>query len=203
MLIPNFVMSEKEPLSIQENNIVEEGINITPSNSLTDKQDYLQTDEESVFYQEWPSLFHQQEMNLDLCIEHPYTVSFDVKYPKFADLQDNLDTARIFMGIKDPQKEYQECIEMGIYKGRIYMKDLFDVVNIPLEKLVEGVKLVLDVAPLPLYGKCSSTLKVQDLNGEVISAIKTSRIFKKDWRGGMSPGLHIKSFCIQGIQSSR
>jgi hypothetical protein len=137
---------------------------------------------------------------LDISVEHPFTLCFDVKYPAFVDLNDNLNTARVFVGIKHPQKEFKESIELGIYMGRLYLNDLFDVVNISKDKLVEGVKIVLEATPGLPNGKCCTILKVVDLEGVEITAIKTRRYLMTDWPGGISTGAHFKSIFIKGIQ---
>jgi len=148
----------------------------------------------------WTDLYHFEDMRFDMSLLHPFTISFDVKYPAFADLDDDLNIARVFVGIKDPQKEYKESIEMGVYLGRIYMKHLFDVVNIPKNKLVEGVQLVLDVLPNLPDGRCTTTFKVIDQSGLEITAIKSRRFLTSDWKGGISTGAHFKSVYINGIQ---
>jgi hypothetical protein len=180
------------------NKVTDRGI---ACDSYRDNKNYLDVVGLVPVVKEWTSLYHQEDKRMDLSVEHPFTISFDIKYPGCADLEDDMDNAKVFMGIKDPQKEFKENIEMGIYMGRIYMSHLFDAVNIPKDILVEGVKLLLAVIPLQSNKKCASTLTVLDSKGNEISSIKTSRFLKTDWKGEISTGIHFKSIRMEGIQS--
>jgi len=193
-------MLQKEPLLLPASKSYDSGNGDSQLCSLVDNQNYLLTNLCTSFCKEWPSLFNPEEMRLDVSPEHPFTIIFDFKYPKFVDLTDDLNTAYVFLGIKDPQKEYQESIELGVYMGRLYIKDMFDAVNIPKEKLVEGVKIVLTVCPHKMSRKCTTTLNVLDQAGYKITSIKTNRFLTTDWNGGISTGAHFKSLRIEGIQ---
>ena len=153
------------------------------------------------FVQEWTSLFNIEDKKLEVKTDHPFVVSLDLKYPKFVDVNDDLNIARVFLGIKDQQKGYKESIEMGVYMGRIYIKDIFDVVNIPKSSLINGVKIVLQVSPTNFGKKCRTILSVIDHTGVEISSIKTGKFITTDWSGGISTGAHFKSLRIEGIQS--
>ena len=192
-------MPQKEPLTTS----ISSSIADKEGNSLIDNQNYLITDLCTSFYKEWTSLFYVEEMKLDVSPAHPFTLTLDFKYPKFVDLEDDLNIARVFLGIKDQQKEYKESIVMGVYKGRIFIKDIFDVINLPKNNLVEGVKIVLLVCPNKLDKKCSTTLKVLDQSGFELTSIKTNKFWSTDWNGGISTGAHFKSLRIEGIQPQR
>jgi len=154
----------------------------------------------STYYKEWTSLLYAEDMRLEVSSEHPFTITLDLKYPQFVDLTDEMNTARLFVGIKEEQNEYQPSTELGVYMGRLYLKDLFDRVNIPKEKLVAGVKFMLQVCPIYGDTKCVTTLKVLDESGFEITSIKTKKFLKTDWMGGISSGAHFKSLRIEGVQ---
>lgn len=194
-------MRQKEPLINSERKLEKVGEADHLLGSFVDNQNYLINESCILFSKEWTSLFNPEEMRLDFSPEHPFSVMFDLKYPKFVDLSDDLNTARVFLGIKDPQKEYQESIEMGVYMGRIYIREIFDVVNIPKEKLIEGVKIVLQVSPNKMSKNCSTILTVLDQSGFEITLLKTNKFLSTDWKGGISPGAHFKSLRIVGVQS--
>jgi len=193
-------MPEKEILVIPDSKLLKKRLLISQHSSLIDDENYLVTDVIKPFCKKWTSLFYADDKKLDVSPQHPFTIILDLKYPKFVDLDDDLNIARVFLGIKDPQREYQESIEMGIEKGRIYIKNLTDLVKIPKETLVEGVQIVLEVLPNEVNKKCSTVLKVLDHTGYEITKIKTNQFLATDWIGGISPGAHFKSLHIEGVQ---
>jgi hypothetical protein len=193
-------MPEKESVLTSEGINSNEQINDLPASCSTVDSDDLGSNFPMTFCKEWKSLFDFEDKSLDISVNYPFTLVFQVKYPAFVDLIDDLNTARVFVGIKHPQKEFKESIELGIYMGRLYLNDLFDVVNIPKDKLVEGVKIVLEAIPGLANGKCCTILKVVDLAGVEITAIRTRRYLMTDWPGGISTGAHFKSIFIKGIQ---
>jgi len=195
-------MLAKESLSAPGIEIVDDSVAPLTSDSFRDNHHFLLADS-TYFCKEWTSLFYADDMKLDVSCDHAFTITLGLKYPRFVDLEDDLNIARVFLGIKDQQKEYQECIEMGIYMGRIYVKDLFDTIKIDKENLTVGVTLVLNVCPNKYDKKCRTKLMVLDFSGSEIASIKTSRFFTADWTGGISTGAHFKSLRIEGVQSQR
>lgn len=167
---------------------------------LVDNQNYLMPGQCVPFFKEWKSLYHAEDMVLDLAPEHAFGIVLKLSYAKFMDPEDELSTARLFLGIKNQQKEYKECIELGLYMGRLYIKDLFDVVSIDKEKLVEGIHIVLAVTP-KVNRKSEAVLMALDLSGAVLAKLKTSKILMSDWNGGISPAAHFKSMRIESLTS--
>lgn len=194
-------MPEKEPLSSPKKNMLNKGLVMPDQNSLVDNQNYLVTDQVAPFYKEWLTLFHTEDMKLDVSPNHSFNITLNLKYPEFVDVEDDLNVAKVFVGIKDQQKEYQESIEMGIYMGRLFIKDVFDATSIEREKLVNGVKIVLTVSPRQ-NGKSSAQLKVLDQYGLALAIIKTNKFLSTDWNGEISTGAHFKSLSIEGTKST-
>ena len=194
-------MPEKEIVLDTDSNVIEKQLVNPQFTSFTDNQNYLVNNTTASYFKEWKSLFYDDDIKLDVSTQHPFTITLDLKYPKFVDIEDDLNIARVFLGIKDPQREYQESIELGVYMGRIYIKNLFDLVNIQKDSLVAGVQLVLQVSPNQVNKKCSTVLKVLDKSGCEITQIKTNKFLMTDWIGGISTGAHFKSLHIEGVQT--
>jgi len=174
---------------------------VRKTDSLVDNQNYYLFTEGFVsFSREWSTVYDVEEIVLDVSTSHPFSIILALQYASFMDPVDDLNVAKIYLGIKDPQKEYKKCIEMGLYMGRLFIKDIFDFESISKEKLVEGIQIILNVIP-GSNGKSSATLKAVDLSGSVISMIKTGKILNSDWNGEISTGAHFKSIRIEGIQS--
>jgi len=153
------------------------------------------------FVLEWSSLYDPEKIELRTDINHPFTIKLSMKYPSFVDIQDDLNTAKIFLGIKNPQTEYKNCIEMGVYMGRLFISNVFDSISLPVGKLIEGIKLILTVYP-DLKGKSSALLSAIDQSGKLLSEIKTGKMLSTDWNGDIAIGAHFKSLRIEGVQST-
>jgi len=188
-------MSETDPLFASKKDV-----SGSYRSFLVDNQNFLKTEAVESFSKEWFSLYDIEKMELKTCLKHPFTIKLTLKYAHFIDPKDDLNIARVFLGIKNQQTEYKKSIEMGLYMGRLYICDIFDFVNIDKQKLVEGIQLVLIVCP-SLNGKSATLLRAIDLSGNILSEIKTSKFLSADWNGGISVGAHFKSLLIEGVQS--
>jgi hypothetical protein len=164
-----------------------------------DNENYLLTEHCVPFCMEWLSLYEAQDIKIDTKEQLPFGVILKLKYPEFADPQDDLNRATAYFGIQESFKEYNEKIEMGLYLGRLYFNKIFDIVNLPKAKLVEGINIVLVVKP-QADENCISTLYALDAEGTELSKIKTNKLLTADWSGGVSIGAHFKSIRIEGFK---
>ena len=168
-------------------------------NAFIDNSTYL--DSGAKYSCNWETLFDLEEKKLDVSLDHAFSIILSLKYPEFIDLKDDLNTARVILGIKDQQKEYKPSSELGLYLGRLYLNDIFDSVTIEKAKLVEGIWIILEVTPRT-HGKTKAKLMAVDNSGTILTQITTSRYSSSDWKGGISTGAHFKSLRIEGLQST-
>ena len=186
-----YLEKKKSPI---ENTIAEQ-------NFLVDNQNFFKTDGSIPFCDEWTSLYDIEKIQLNTSIKHPFTITLLMKYASFIDPADDLNVARVFLGIKNEQIDYRESIGIGLYMGRLYFRDIFDYVSLSKEKLVEGINLVLTVCPT-LNGKSDAILRAIDQTGNILAEIKTSKMLSTDWNGQIAIGAHFKSLRIEGVQST-
>ena len=173
----------------------------TASDDLSDNENYIVNCLPVNYCIEWPTLYHFEGIEPEIAVDYPFVVTADLKYPAFIDVNDDLNIARLFVGIKENYKDYREPMEIGLYMGRLYIRDFFDSKTIAKENLVAGIKLVLTVIP-QLNGKCKSQLEAIDQSGSVLSMIRTSKYLSVDWKGRVSTGAHIKTLKIEGTKSA-
>lgn len=174
---------------IAEQKIEDSGINTDSSNYLTVSQPLDSS-------KEWLELIDAGSFMLDISKEQPFKITLGLKYAQFMEAEDDLNIAKVILGIKDNHKIYRTCIEFGIYMGRLFIDDKFDAISISKEKLVEGLSLVLTVYPQE-NGRSSATLSARSECGFISSSLISKKFAFKDWVGEVSPGAHFKSILIE------
>lgn len=172
---------------------------ITDSNLNTDSSNYLIVSQPVESSEEWLKMIDTENFMLDTSTQHPFRITLDLKYAQFMETEDDLNIAKVMLGIKDNHKIYRICVELGVYMGRLFIGDQFDAKSIDKEKLVEGVKLVLMVHPID-NGRSVAVLNAVSECGLILSSLTSKKITFEDWKGEISPGAHFKSLLIEVIQ---
>jgi hypothetical protein len=192
-------MSDKEYNKHPERRGPEYGSFQEGEDELVDNQNYLVTELYEPFCIEWDSLYERTKMELDVPQDTPFCVVLQLKYAEFIDPLDDLNRASFYMGINDPQTNYKERVEFGLYMGRLYFNTIFDIVNLKKEELTEGISIMLTVKS-GLENRSCVTLIAFDNEGAELSKMKISKMLNTDWNGKMSTGAHIKSVRIEGFK---
>lgn len=170
------------------------------SNLNTDSSNYLTASQPVEFSEEWLELIDTENFMLDISTEQPFKITLSLQYAQFMEAKDDLNIAKVILGIQDNHKTYRNCIEFGIYMGRLFIEDKFDAVSVDKEYLVEGVRLVLTVHPME-NGKSSAVLNVISECGLVLSSLISKKFAFADWKGEISPGAHFKSLIVEDVQN--
>lgn len=161
---------------------------------------YFTTSDSGEFYEEWLELIDTKIFMVDIATEQPFKITLSLQYAQFMEAEDDLNIAKVILGIQDNHKTYRNCIEFGIYMGRLFIEDKFDAVSVDKEYLVEGVRLVLTVHPME-NGKSSAVLNVVSECGLVLSSLISKKFAFADWKGEISPGAHFKSLIVEDVQN--
>lgn len=169
---------------------------IRDSNPNVDSVNYLTVSQPLESSKEWLELIDTGSFMLNISKEQPFKVTLGLQYAQFMETEDDLNVAKLILGIKDNHKTYRNCIEMGIYMGRLFIDDKFDAISVNKEKLVGGVKLVLTVHPTE-NDLSSAMLSVVDECGLTLACLISKKFAFEDWKGEVSPGAHFKSLLIE------
>lgn len=171
---------------------------IRDSDLNTDSSNYLTVSQPVEYSKKWLELIDTPGFMLDISTEQPFRITLGLQYAQFMKAEDDLNIAKVILGIKDNNKTYRDCIEFGLYMGRLFIGDLFDSLAVSKEKLVEGVDLVLTVHPVA-NGKSFAMLSAISESGSTLSSLISKKFAFEDWKGEVSPGAHFKSLLIEDI----
>lgn len=168
-------------------------------NLNTDSSNYLTVSQSAESAKEWLKLIDTGNFMLDTSTEQPFRITLGLQYSQFMEAEDDLNIAKVILGIQDNYKTYRNCIEFGIYMGRLFIEDKFDAISVSNEYLVEGVRLVLTVHPIE-NGRSSAVLNVITEYGLILTSLISKKFAFEDWKGEVSPGAHFKSLLIESIR---
>ena len=170
-------------------------------NSFSDKEAYLVIPQTGRFYREWPTLLRFENMMQELSIDHPINATLSLKYPEFADPDDDLNIAQVVLDLQDPKNGCSlQQIEMGLLKGRLFIGDSTDQTQIGKADLINGIQLKIAIVPTQDH-KISIGLSALNEEGDSIAIFEVEQsLIAPNVIGGISPGAHFKSMSIEGVR---
>lgn len=169
-------------------------------NSFSDKEAYLVIPQTGRFYREWPTLLRFENMMQELSVNYPINATLTLKYPDFADPDDDLNIAKVVLDLQDPKSgRCLQQIEMGLLKGRLFIGDITDDAIITKSDLVNGIQLKIGIVPMKDDKICIDVSALTE-EGVTLAGFKLYQSISPNVIGGISPGAHFKSMSIEGVR---
>jgi hypothetical protein len=140
---------------------------------------YLKTEQGIPVLKEWIDLPAAGHFKLELSTAYAFTINWDLNYPVKAVNPEQI----LSLGIQQAQTP---AIKIGINKeGYLFIANLIDSRMLTMDKLLNGIQLVLTVNPMG-HGMSFAKLKVMDSAGLTLSTLKTMQYTTADWAGEMT-----------------
>jgi len=154
---------------------------------------YFSQEETMPIEQVWKGIDDQDCIKPEISTAYAFTLLIDLNYLC-------LMPSVLQLGVKEATPN--RGIELGCNEsGQLFIGEATDGRTLPIEKLKEGIQLVLNVNPLK-NGMTHAKLKAIDQAGLTLSILKTDKLKTSDWQGEihLSP-LKFNSLRIQGHKS--